>query len=157
MSAPVDTEPLTACVPDQAPDAVQLVALVDDQLSVLALPLVTVLGLADSDTVGAGCVTETVADWLAVPPGPVQERVKVELAFSAPVLCVPLSGSVPDQPPDAVQALAWVVDQVRLALPPLTTVLGLAVSAIVGAGAGELTDTVADWVAVPPGPVQLNV
>jgi hypothetical protein len=50
-----------------------------------------------------------------------------------------------------------VVDQVRLAAPPLTTVLGLAVSAIVGAGAGELTDTVADWAALPPGPVQLRV
>ena len=79
------------------------------------------------------------------------------MAFSAPVLCVPLSGSVPDQPPDAAHALAWVVDQVRVALPPLATVLGLAVSAIVGAGAGEVTETVADWAALPPGPEQLSV
>ena len=86
LSAPVATEPLGASVPDHAPDAVQLVALVVDQVSVLALPLVTVLGLAVRETVGAGCVTETVADWLAVPPGPVQARVKVELAFSAPLL-----------------------------------------------------------------------
>jgi hypothetical protein len=50
-----------------------------------------------------------------------------------------------------------VVDQVRLALPPLATVLGLAVNAIVGAGAGEVTETVADWAAVPPGPEQLRV
>ena len=86
MSAPVEAEPLEASVPDHAPDAVQVVALADDQVSVEALPLATVLGLAVRDTVGAGWVTETVADWLAVPPAPVQERVKVELDFSAPVL-----------------------------------------------------------------------
>jgi hypothetical protein len=86
LSAPVEVEPLEASVPDHAPDAVQAVALADDQLSVEALPLATVLGLAVRDTVGAGWVTETVADWLAVPPGPVQDRVNVELAFRAPVL-----------------------------------------------------------------------
>jgi hypothetical protein len=68
-----------------------------------------------------------------------------------------LSGSVPAQPPDAVQALALLVDQVRLALPPLATVLGLALSAIVGAGEGDVTETVADWAALPPGPEQLSV
>ena len=62
MSAPVEVEPLAASVPDHAPDAVQAVALADDQLSVEALPLATVPGLAVSDTVGAGWVTETVAD-----------------------------------------------------------------------------------------------
>ena len=86
LSAPLDAEPLEASAPDHAPDAVQAVALVDDQVSVVALPLATVLGLAAREMVGAGWVTETVADWLAVPPGPVQERVKVELDFSAPVL-----------------------------------------------------------------------
>ena len=35
------------------------------------LPLVTVLGPADKVTVGAGVVTETVADWVALPPLPV--------------------------------------------------------------------------------------
>ena len=68
-----------------------------------------------------------------------------------------MSGSVPAQPPDAVHALALLVDQVRFALPPLATVLGLAVSAIVGAGEGDVTDTVADWAALPPGPEQLSV
>jgi hypothetical protein len=157
LSAPVEREPAVGSVPDQAPDAVQAVALVDDQVSVVPFPLVTVLGLAARETAGAGWVTETVADWLAVPPGPVQDRVNVEAAFKAPVLWVPASDSAPDQPPDAVHELAWLVDQVRLALPPLTTVLGLAVSAMVGAGAGEVTDTVAVWAALPPGPVQLSV
>jgi hypothetical protein len=58
--------------------------------------------------------------------------------------CEPLVGSLPDQPPEALQAVALVVDQVKLELPPLTTVLGLADSATVGEGAGEVTDTVAD-------------
>jgi hypothetical protein len=41
-------------LPDQAPPAVHAVALLDDQLSVELLPLLTVLGLALKDTVGAG-------------------------------------------------------------------------------------------------------
>jgi hypothetical protein len=74
VRAPVDCEPLTALAPDQAPDAVHEVALVDDQLKVEALPLVTVLGLAAKFTVGAGAVTDTVSDCEALPPAPVQLR-----------------------------------------------------------------------------------
>jgi hypothetical protein len=54
--------PLTGLLPDQAPEAVQAVAFVDDQLNVDAAPLLSVLGLADSVTAGAGLVTDTVAD-----------------------------------------------------------------------------------------------
>ena len=54
--------PLTALVPDQAPEAVQAVALVDDHVRFELLPLATVLGLAIKLTVGAGAVTETVTD-----------------------------------------------------------------------------------------------
>jgi hypothetical protein len=61
--------------PDQEPEAVQAVALVADQVSVELLPLATVLGLAAKLTVGAAVVTETVADWAALPPLPVQLRV----------------------------------------------------------------------------------
>ncbi len=71
--------------------------------------------------------------------------------------CEPLVASLPDQPPDAVQAVALVVDQVKLELPPLTKVLGLADNATVGAGAAEVTDTTADWLALPPVPVQVRV
>ncbi len=60
-------------VPDQAPEAVQDVALLDDQVSVDALPLLIVLGLALKITVGAGfALTVTVADCAALPPLPVQ-------------------------------------------------------------------------------------
>ena len=59
-------------VPDQAPEAVQEVALVADQESVEALPLAMLLGDALKFTVGAAVCTETVADCAALPPGPVQ-------------------------------------------------------------------------------------
>jgi hypothetical protein len=74
-SAPVDCEPLTALLPDQAPEATQDVALVADQLRVEVPPLATVLGAAVRVTVGAAALTETLADWVAVPPAPVQVNV----------------------------------------------------------------------------------
>ena len=52
VSVPVDLVPLVASLPDQAPEAVHEVALVEDQLKVEPLPLVTLVGLALSDTVG---------------------------------------------------------------------------------------------------------
>jgi hypothetical protein len=64
-----------ASEPLQPPDAAQEVAFVEDQLKVEVAPLATVVGLALSDTVGAGGVTVTVADWAALPPAPVQVRV----------------------------------------------------------------------------------
>jgi hypothetical protein len=75
VSAPVDCEPLTAIIPDQAPEAVQVVALLADQINVELLPLATVLGLAAKVMVGAGDVTDTVADCAALPPAPVQFKV----------------------------------------------------------------------------------
>ncbi len=67
--------PFVACAPLHAPEAVQEVALVDDQDSVALAPLAMVLGLALKLTVGAGEVTVTVADCAALPPAP--EQVKV--------------------------------------------------------------------------------
>ena len=72
MSAPVDCEPLKPLLPDQAPEAVQAVAWVDDQVSVELAPRATVLGLALRLTVGAGGVTDTVTDCDALPPVPLQ-------------------------------------------------------------------------------------
>jgi hypothetical protein len=65
---------VAALAPDQPPDAIQDVAWAADQVSMELLPLATVLGPADKVTVGAGVVTETVADWVALPPLPVQLR-----------------------------------------------------------------------------------
>ena len=47
-----DREPLVACEPDQTPEAVQLVASVDDQLKVIVLPRAIRDGLAVRLTVG---------------------------------------------------------------------------------------------------------
>lgn len=58
-------------LPDQAPEAEHEVALLLDQVSVEALPELTVLGLALSVTNGAMPGTVTVVDCVAEPPGPV--------------------------------------------------------------------------------------
>lgn len=47
-------------------------ALVDTQVNIEVAPLFTVLGLAERVTAGAAVFTETVADWVALPPLPVQ-------------------------------------------------------------------------------------
>jgi hypothetical protein len=60
--APVDWEPLTGLLPDHAPEAVHEVAFEATQVSVELLPLITELGLALRLMVGAGFVTDTVAD-----------------------------------------------------------------------------------------------
>ena len=70
--------------------------------------------------------------------------------------CEPLVAFEPDQAPEAVQEVAFVVDQLNVELLPLTTELGLAARLTVGAGVGEVTETVAAWVALPPLPVQVN-
>jgi hypothetical protein len=67
--------------------------------------------------------------------------------------CDPATAVVPVQPPEAVQEVAWVADQIKVEPVPLATVLGLADKVIVGAG--EVTDTVVDCWALPPLPVQL--
>jgi hypothetical protein len=56
--------------------------------------------------------------------------------------CVPLKPLAPDQPPEAVHAVAFVDDHVRVEDWPLPMVLGLALSVTCGAGAA-VTVTVA--------------
>jgi hypothetical protein len=134
LRAPVDCEPLSACVPLQPPDAVQAVALLVDQLRVALAPFATVLGEALKEMVGGGAgeVTDTLVACVALPPAPVQVSVNVLLALSAPVDCEPLKALLPDQPPEALQAVALFEVQDNVALAPLVTVLGLAVIDTVG-------------------------
>ncbi len=73
VSAPLDSLPEVALVPDHAPEATQEPASVDDQVSVDDLPLATKVGFADREIVGTGN-TVTVAEALALPPEPVQVR-----------------------------------------------------------------------------------
>jgi hypothetical protein len=132
-----------------------VVALVEDQVRVDVPPWATLDGLAVSETLGGAAETVTVADCDAEPPAPVQVRVNFVVAVSAGVVCEPAVASEPLQPPEAVQAVALVDDQVNADVAPLFTVLGFAVN--VTAGAGVVTDTVADCAALPPLPVQLRV
>jgi hypothetical protein len=75
VRAPVDCDPLTFLAPDHAPDALHEVALADDQLRVALAPLAMALGPTLKFTVGTGDFTVTVADCVALPPGPVQVKV----------------------------------------------------------------------------------
>jgi hypothetical protein len=156
VSAPVEAVPLTAFAPLHPPEALHEVALLEDQVRVEPAPLATVLGLALRLTVTLGCaLTVTVADCTALPPAPLQVSVYVALAVSAPVDCEPLSAFAPDQAPEAVHAVAWVADQFKVALAPLLMALGPTLR--LTAGAGAATDTIADCVAVPEAPLQVNV
>jgi hypothetical protein len=67
----------------------------------------------------------------------------VAFAVSAPVDCEPLVDWLPDQPPEAVQEVAFVLDHVRTELLPLTMELGLAARLTVGAGVAGVTEMVA--------------
>ena len=131
-------------------------ALAEDQVRVDALPLATLVGLALNDTVGAaGAETVTVADCDAEPPAPVQVRVNLVVAVRAAVVCVPVVASAPLQPPEALQAVALVDDQLSADVAPLLTVAGFAVR--VTAGVGVVTETIADCAALPPLPLQVRV
>jgi hypothetical protein len=88
-----------------------------------------------------------------VPPEPEQVREKLVPEDRGPVLWLPLPDLAPFQPPDAVQAMAFVELQLSCAEPPGATMVGVA--AIVTSGA-TLTITLAVAL-VPLAPVQTSV
>jgi hypothetical protein len=116
------------------------VALLEDQVSVELPPLDTLVGLALRETLGGE--TDMVADRLALPPAPVQVKVYVELELTAPVLPLPLVALLPLHAPEAVHEVALLEDHVSVELPPLDTLVGLALKETLGGVAA--TDTVAD-------------
>ncbi|MEJ1963981.1 MAG: hypothetical protein WDO56_21545 [Gammaproteobacteria bacterium] len=134
-NAPLDSEPLIALLPVHAPEAVHEVAFVVDQVSTLAVPAVTVVGVAENKRVGAGAgaATLTVTDLVVVPPPPVQVSVYVLAAVSALVDSVPVVALLPDHVPDAAQLVASVELQESNEVPELATVAGSAVSVMAGA------------------------
>lgn len=142
--------PLVAIVPAHAPDAVQDVALVEDQLNVELAPLAMLVGLALSDTLGALAATVTVADCEALPPGPVHVSTNLVVPVSAAVVDEPLVAFAPLQPPEAAHDVVLLDDHVSVAAAPLRRVLGFAVS--VTAGEDPFIDTVADRAVLPPLP-----
>jgi hypothetical protein len=131
------------------------VAFFADQVSVDAVPELTVLGAALNVTSGCNAETVTVADCVAERPAPVQVSSYSVVLESAPVDQVPLVATVPFQPPAAVQAVALAEFQLKVDVPPLAIVVGDADSVTVGASV--VTTTSADWEADPPGPLQVSV
>jgi hypothetical protein len=132
----VDCVPLVALLPVQPPDPVHDVALLEDQVTVDAPLLAMLLGFTLIETVGAEGAeeeTETVTDCAAEPPAPVQVSVNFCVALSAALFCAPLVASEPLQPPEAVQEVASLEVQFNVDVPPLATVLGLALSDTIGA------------------------
>ncbi len=126
-----------------------------DQVSVVEAPEATVLGLAASVIEGARAETVTMADWVAEPPVPVHVSSNSVVLVNAPVDHVPLVATAPFQPPEAVQEAAFCDCQVRLDMPPLAIVDGVAANVMVGAG--RTTTTSADCEDDPPFPVQVRV
>lgn len=84
-------------------------------------------------------VTVMVTELLLVPPAPLQESVYVTFAVSGPTFWEPETAFVPDHPLDAEQAVALVDDQLRVELPLVAMVKGLAereTLTVPGEGAG---------------------
>ena len=65
VSAPVDWLPEVALVPDQPPEALQALALVEDQVSIEDPPLATVVGSAESDAVGTAGAVEVMGAFMS--------------------------------------------------------------------------------------------
>ena len=105
-------------------------ALVEDQVSIEALPLAIVLGLSLKLSVGIagdrGAVTVTVTVCVADPWPLVQVSSYFVELKSAPVDQVPLEAIEPLQPPEAMHASPWCAFQVSIELLPLIIVVGVA-------------------------------
>ncbi len=111
VRAPVLWLPLSAFVPLQPPDAVQLVELVELQVNSDELPEATVFGAAVNVTEGHGTTVPPIF-FETLPPAPthVNRNVTYSLGLKGPMLAVPESGFAPAQAFEAVQVFALVVD-----------------------------------------------
>lgn len=78
----------------------------------------------------------------------------MEVAVRGPVLALPFKGCAPLHAPLAVQPVALLLLQLSVLLDPLLMLAGVAVRLTAGGGT---TVTVAVWLALPPGPVQVSV
>lgn len=153
------TLPETSRDPDQAPVALQPVALLADQLRVVEAPASIWLLARLRETLGGSTgvgVTVMVTVSFALPPSPLQFSVYVLVLVSAPVLALPDVLRLPDQAPEAVQASALALDQLRLTLSP-SSILVLEAFKVTLGSAGWLTCTFTLSLRVPPGPEQVRV
>lgn len=163
--------PLGASVPIQLPnatvlefpEAVQLVALTDDQ--VIATEVLAAIEVADSVSVGAAggtslgvavSVTELGADG---PPRLLQANVNVWVPTAAGVMVsLPLAANVPLQLPEAVQLVAPAEDQLIVVGLPTATEFDARLSVGAAGAAPEVTVRFTEpAAAVPNAFVQVNV
>lgn len=117
VNAALVAVPLTARAPDHPPLAVHAVALADDHVNTTVFPESTDEGDALNVIVGSGR-TVTVADCVALPPAPVQIKVYVAFAVNAGVVNVPLTVCAPLHAPLAVQEVALLLLQFKVAVDP---------------------------------------
>jgi hypothetical protein len=118
VSGPTLWLPVSALEPDQAPEALHEVALLEDHVSIEDPFMATLVGLAVRVTVGSGAgSTVTVTDWPALPPAPVHVRMNVLLAVNDPRVSLPEVALVPDHAPEAVHEVALLEDQVSVEEP----------------------------------------
>jgi hypothetical protein len=149
--------PDVGLLPDHAPDAVQLVALVVLHVSCDAAPDATLVGAAVNVSVGAlATAIDTETDFVTEPPAPAHTSVYVFAVVNAPVLCEPDTDCEPVQSPLAVQLVALLLLHVSVELSPLATLVGDTLNVSVGAAAGCCTVTVAVAEFDPPVPLQLS-
>ena len=156
-SGPTERLPLVARAPLQAPDAVHALASVVLQFSVEVPPAAMLAGLALKLSVGAGRDHRDGGGLArrASRSGACQ-RVARRGADWSGARCATGRHSAGSRLPRRSSSWHWVDDQVRVDAPPGATLLGVAVSATVGAG-GSVTVTVTDCAALPPGPMQVSV
>jgi hypothetical protein len=137
VSAPVVWVPLVDLTPAKLPpDAVQVLALTDCQVSVADAPLITDVGAAFKVTVGAGTTVTVCVTGELVPPGPVQVIEKLVAPPAGRMLRDPPLASVPLQPPEAVHEVAPVELQLNVAAAPAAIWVGAAASEAVGTAGG---------------------
>ena len=107
------------------------------------------LGVGVGRDVGVGAATLTVTERFALPPGPVQLRVKVLVEVRLPRVSLPVSALVPLQAPEAVHAVALALLQVRVLLPPTATLRALAERVKLGPPPAAVTATLTERLATP--------
>ena len=118
VNGPTVSLPESGFAPVQSPRPSQDVASLVDQVKVVNPFIGTVVGFAASVTVGNGAgATDTVTDWLALPPALSQVKMNVLVLVSELRVWLPDVGLLPDQAPDAVHDVAFVEDQLRVEEP----------------------------------------
>ncbi|WP_229205854.1 hypothetical protein [Duganella sp. Leaf126] len=131
------TDPDAALVPIQAPLAVQLLALADDQLSTEVWAVVIDAGASVMLTVGAGGGVLMVTEVLLVTPLQVSAYRAVPAA-PAVTVCVPLVATVPLQASEAVQVVPAGLLTLQVSVTTWPTVVAVGVALMLTTGAGVL-------------------